>query len=71
MVWTEEKLGVHAWNRLILSDRKDMVIGDYLIERYPQSHHVEDFMGTVIEYGSETFRTWDDIIEFFGRLAGQ
>lgn len=71
VAWTEEKLGVHAWNRLILSDRKDMVIGDYLIERYPQSHHVEDFMGTVIEYGSETFRTWDDIIEFFGRLAGQ
>jgi len=26
---------------------------------------------TVLEYGSETFKTWEDVIEYFSRLGGQ
>lgn len=69
--WVEKNLGVHAWDRMILSNRKDMIIGDYLIDRYPDRHKIEDFMGTVIEFGSETFKTWEDVISFFDRLGGQ
>jgi hypothetical protein len=28
-------------------------------------------MATLIEYGSDTFKTWEDIIEYFSRLGGQ
>jgi hypothetical protein len=24
-----------------------------------------------LEYGSDTFKSWDDIIEYFSRLGGQ
>lgn len=71
VAWTGINLGVHAWNRLIMSDRRDMVIGDYYISADPEGHNADGFMGTVIGYGGETFRTWDDILEFFGRLGGQ
>ena len=29
------------------------------------------FMGTRIDFGSETFKTWEEVIEYFGRLGGQ
>lgn len=69
--WVEKKLGVYAWDKIIISNRKDMIIGDYLIDSHPHRHKIEDFMGTVIEFGSETFKNWEDVIAFFERLGGQ
>lgn len=68
--WTFEALGVAAYDRLVLTNRKDLLYGDYLIDALPENGSA-DFMSTRIEFGSETFRTWDDIIEYFGRLGGQ
>jgi hypothetical protein len=28
-------------------------------------------MGTLIQFGSDTFKTWDDIATYFDRLGGQ
>jgi hypothetical protein len=28
-------------------------------------------MATLIEFGSDTFKTWDDVIPYFERLGGQ
>lgn len=69
--WAEDHLGVHAWDKVIMANRKDLIFGDYLIDRHVDRHNVSDFMGTVIEFGSDTFKNWEDVLTFFGRLGGQ
>lgn len=68
--WTFENLGVAAYDRLTLTNRKDLLYGDYLIDGRTEGRS-EDFMSTRIDFGSDTFKTWDDIIEYFSRLGGQ
>lgn len=68
--WTQDVVGVPAWNRLVFTNRKDLLYGDYLID--PSADHgASAFMGTRIVFGDDTFKTWEEIIEFFGRLGGQ
>ena len=31
----------------------------------------KNFMGTVIDYGTDEFKTWEEVITFFERLGGQ
>ena len=65
--WLEEYINVPAWRHTVFTFRRDLLYGDYLI-----SHEKEgDTMATLLEYGSDTFKTWDDIIEYFSRLGGQ
>lgn len=68
--WAFENIGVAAYNRLILTNRKDLLYGDYLIDGL-DTNGSRDFMSTRIDFGSDTFKTWDDIIGYFGRLGGQ
>lgn len=71
VVWCEEHLGVGAWNRLIVSNRKDLVMGDYVIDAHPSRYGLENGMATVIDYGNDPYKTWDDVLTFFDRLGGQ
>lgn len=71
VAWAEQYLGVSAWNKVIISNRKDLLLGDYLIDRYPRRYGNADFMGTVLAYGSEPFKTWEEILTYFERLGGQ
>ena len=65
--WLEEYINVPAWRHTVYSYRRDLLYGDYLI-----SHRKEgDTMATFLQYGSDTFKTWDDIIEYFSHLGGQ
>lgn len=68
--WAFENLGVPTYNRLILTNRKDLLYGDYLVDGL-ESNGSLDFMSTRIDFGSDAFKSWDDIIEYFGRLGGQ
>ncbi len=68
--WLTEYIGVPAWRHLIVTWRRDLLYGDYLIQRGEVSKE-GDTMATLLEYGSDTFKTWDDIIEYFSRLGGQ
>jgi predicted esterase YcpF (UPF0227 family) len=65
--WLEEYIGVPAWRHLVVTWRRDLLYGDYLISKQKEG----DTMATLLEYGSDTFKTWDDIIEYFSRLGGQ
>ena len=67
--WAEKYLGVEAWGKVVCCRRKDLLIGDYLIDRHPELY--PDFMGTALRYGEDPFRTWEDILTFFSRLGGQ
>ncbi len=69
--WVEKRIGVPAWDRVIVSNRKDMLLGDYLIDRYPERFGTGDFMGTVLHFGEEPFKTWEEVLTYFDRLGGQ
>ena len=65
--WLEEYINVPAWRHTIYTPRRDLLYGDYLISKKKEA----DTMATVLEFGSDTFKTWEDIIEYFSRLGGQ
>lgn len=65
--WVEEYLSAPAWNHVIFTKQKNLLYGDYFIDTTPD----ENFMGTTIAFGSNEFKTWEEIITFFERLGGQ
>lgn len=69
--WIEEHIGVPAWGRIILTSRKDLVLGDYLIDAHPDRFCGSDFMGTLIHFGSDGFKDWPEVMTYFSRLGGQ
>lgn len=65
--WIENHLNVPAYNRIIFTNQKQLLLGDYFIGDAP----TDDFMGTNLAFGSEEFKTWEEIITYFSRLNGQ
>lgn len=65
--WVEKFLSAPAHDRVVFTNQRQLLYGDYLIA--PRA--CPDFMGTVIEWGSDEFKTWEEIIVFFDRLGGQ
>ena len=66
VVWLYEYINVPAWGHTIFTNQKQLLYGDYLID-------VDkiDGMAALIQFGSDTFKTWDDIALYFSRLGGQ
>ena len=65
--WLEHHIGVPAWRHIISTYRRDLLYGDYLVSKRKEG----DTMATLLQLGSDTFKTWEDIIEYFTRLGGQ
>lgn len=65
--WVEEYLSAPAYNHILFTNQKPLLYGDYFIDPQP----AEGFMGTSIAYGSDEFKTFEEIITFFERLGGQ
>ena len=65
--WLIEFIGVPAWRHTIITWRRDLLYGDYLISSKKEG----ETMATYLEYGSDTFKTWEDIITYFSHLGGQ
>ena len=70
VAWSMEYINVPAYDHLLFTNQLHLLYGDYLITS-SSLYGASDFMGTHIVYGSDTFKTWEDIIEFFDRLGGQ
>lgn len=68
--WITEFINAPAYNHVIFTNRKDLLYGDYFIDPSTDDD-AANFTGTVIRFGDETFKTWEEIIEFFERLGGQ
>jgi hypothetical protein len=64
--WLETYINVPAYGHTLFTNQKHLLYGDYLIDTVKT-----EGMATPIEFGSDTFKTWDDIIEYFSRLGGQ
>lgn len=73
--WVEQFLSAPAWGRIVFTNQRQMLYGDYLItptaQPKPTLQEQSEFMGTQIEWGSDEFKTWEEIIVFFDRLGGQ
>ena len=65
--WVNDTVNVPAWQRLTFTNQENLLYGDYLIAR----DKTPDTMATLLEYGSDTFTTWEEVIEYFSRLGGQ
>ena len=73
-VWLEEYVNVPAWRHTIFTNQRHLLYGDYMIaanDADADSHDADDSLCTVIDFGSDTFKTWEDILEYFDRLGGQ
>jgi predicted esterase YcpF (UPF0227 family) len=65
--WVENFINVPAYDRIVFTNQKEKIYGDYLIDTVPQ----KEFMGTAIQLGSDEFKTWEQVITFFERVGGQ
>lgn len=65
--WIEETFSAPAWNHAIFTNQPQLFYGDYFISSTEQP----DFLGTVLRFGSDEFKTWEEIITYFERLGGQ
>lgn len=65
--WLREYINVPAWGHTVFTNQRHLLYGDYLIEGV----ETRDPMATRIDFGSDTFKTWDDIITCFDRIGGQ
>ena len=64
--WLYEYVNVPAYGHTVFTNQKGLLYGDYLIDT-----EKTDTMATLIQIGTDTFKTWDDIAEYFSRLGGQ
>ncbi len=69
--WIDRWLDVPAWNRVIQTTHKELLMGDYLIDAHGGEDGAGDFVGTLIRFGEEPFRSWPQTLAFFSRLGGQ
>lgn len=65
--WLEQYINVPAWNHTVFINQRQLLLGDYLIE----TEKTGDPMATRLEFGSDTFKTWEDVLEYFSHLGGQ
>jgi len=66
-LWVEKYLGKPIRNRLILSKRKDLMIGDILIDDSPHNGS-KDFKGKWIHYGSVQYPNWSHVMQYLMAL---
>ena len=65
--WLYEHVNVPAYDHTVFTVRRDLLYGDYFIGM----EETWSGMATHLQFGSDTFKTWDDIAVYFSRLGGQ
>ena len=66
-LWLYDYVNVPAWGHTVFTVRRDLLYGDYFIGMEEEWSG----MATHLQFGSDTFKTWDDIAMYFERLGGQ
>ncbi len=65
--WLEQHFGQLAYKRLILTHRKDLNVGEYLIDDRV-TNGVENFKGHHLHFGTERFPDWNATLEFLKKF---
>ena len=61
--WVEKYLGYSMNRRLILTHRKDLLKGDYLIDDRP-NNGAEAFDGQLLKFGGDSYKDWNDVLNY-------
>jgi len=64
-LWVEDYLGLRAVEKLILSNHKELLIGDYLIDDNCKGQGQDGFKGKLIHFGSDKVKSWSDVMMYF------
>lgn len=67
-IWVQRNLGKFAHKRLMLSHRKDLLMGDFLIDDRTKNGAGE-FKGKHIHFGTEEFPNWAVVLEYLEKVA--
>jgi 5'(3')-deoxyribonucleotidase len=59
-VWVEKHLGLETTPNLIICQRKEFLMGDYLID-----DHFYPFEGKMMLFGSAEFSDWETVLKYF------
>ena len=62
-IWVEKQFGDAIKKRLILTHRRDLVLGDFLIDDRLKNGAAE-FKGEHIHFGSDRFPNWESVVEY-------
>lgn len=54
-----------AHDRIVFANRKQLLYGDFFIDPTP----CPDFMGTALKFGSDEFKTWEEVLTYFKRIC--
>jgi len=66
MAWMQQHINVPAYNHVIFTNQPQLLYGDYLIAPSPT-----DTLATHIPIFNDTFKTWEEVIDYFQQLGGQ
>lgn len=69
LLWVKQYLGEPCTKRLILTNRKDLNRGDFLVDDRPDRGHAQDFQGECIHFGSERFPDWEAVLAYLRQRA--
>lgn len=69
LTWVVDHLGDVFYKRIFLTHRKDLCLGDYLIDDRSK-HGASDFPGEWIQFGSEKYPDWDAVIAYLSQKDG-
>ena len=61
-LWVSKHLGKHAHKRLILSNHKNLLRGDYLIDDRT-ANGAGEFDGELIQFGTDKFPNWKAVLK--------
>lgn len=67
-VWVEHQFGELAVKRLILTHRKDLAIGHYLVDDRT-AHGAGEFKGKHIHFGTAEFPNWEAVLKHMIKRA--
>jgi 5'-nucleotidase len=62
-IWLEKHFGEKFREKLILTHRKDLQVGHYLIDRN-LNNGSDKFINDLLLFGSDTFKNWDQIVRY-------
>lgn len=65
-IWVAKHFHGIFYKRIIITHRKDLVMGDYLIDDRSRNG-TSEFCGEWIQFGSEDFPNWDSVIEYLSK----
>ena len=62
-IWLSKYFGELATKKLILTHRKDLALGDILVDDRIKNG-VENFKGEHIHFGNDKFPNWKSVLEY-------